>query len=379
MAKNRIHALVLAVLLLSALPARAAAADPDDRRQAARTKRAQAAAQLDTLKANGMQLEAAVQALDAGIAIQASATQSAQQAVAAAEEAVDAAKIRLASTETRMGELRKKVSAVAIKAYINPGGVPLLDIVKSKDFAEASRRQSLMSHVVSVDRSVLGELRAVRQDQQIEQANLVRLRDEAQERKRVAAEKLAELERARADQMRLKAALDVRIREYTAEVEALAREEANITRVIQTRQSGSSGSAAPSGGRVQVAARPSGSGGLVWPSNGGVSSPFGMRWGRMHNGIDIDSGFGAPIRAAKAGVVIMAGYNGGYGNCVIIDHGGGFTTLYAHQSRMAVGDGQSVGAGEVIGYVGGTGNVTGPHLHFETRMGGVPQNPMNYF
>jgi murein DD-endopeptidase MepM/ murein hydrolase activator NlpD len=99
----------------------------------------------------------------------------------------------------------------------------------------------------------------------------------------------------------------------------------------------------------------------------------------MHNGVDIDSGPGAPIRAADSGVVIMAGYNGGYGNCVIIDHGGGFTTLYAHQSRMAVGDGESVGRGEVIGYVGGTGNVTGPHLHFETRVGGVPENPMGYF
>lgn len=371
MAKTRIHALVLIVMLVSALPARAGADDD------ARKKKAELAAQLDVLKANDLELETAVRNLDAGIAVQASETESAEQAAKAADAAVDSAEARLAATEKKVGELRQKASAVAVQAYIHPAGVPILDIVKSKDLAEASRRQTFLAHVVNVDRDVLGELRAVRQDQQAEQANLLKLRDQAQDRKKVAREKLSELESSRTDQVRLRNALDVRIREFTAEIDALSRDEANIANLIRAREaSGQRADGVPV--TAAPAARGSSGSGLVWPSDGGISSPFGFRWGRLHAGIDIDSGAGAPIRAARAGTVILAGDNGGYGNCVIIDHGGGFTTLYAHQSRIVVRSGQSVSRGEIIGYVGATGNVTGPHLHFETRVGGNPEDPQRY-
>ncbi|MGH9282696.1 MAG: M23 family metallopeptidase, partial [Acidimicrobiales bacterium] len=118
--------------------------------------------------------------------------------------------------------------------------------------------------------------------------------------------------------------------------------------------------------------------GLVWPVRGTVTSPFGMRWGRLHAGIDISARTGVPIRAAKAGEVIFAGSMSGYGNCVIVNHGGGLTTLYAHQSRLATSEGANVGQGEVVGYVGSTGHSTGPHLHFETRVSGSPQNPRRF-
>jgi len=122
----------------------------------------------------------------------------------------------------------------------------------------------------------------------------------------------------------------------------------------------------------------SGSGGWVWPAAGPVTSNFGQRWGRAHEGIDIGAPTGAAIVAARSGTVAFAGAQGGYGNLVLIDHGDGIVTAYAHQSRILVSAGQSVGAGGQIGAVGSTGNSTGPHLHFEVRVGGAARDPMGY-
>jgi murein DD-endopeptidase MepM/ murein hydrolase activator NlpD len=99
---------------------------------------------------------------------------------------------------------------------------------------------------------------------------------------------------------------------------------------------------------------------------------------RMHNGDDMAAGQGEPIHACRAGTVVIADVEGGYGNAVVIDHGGGMATLYAHQSRIASGVGQHVDAGQVIGYVGATGLATGPHLHFEVRLSGNPVDPSSY-
>jgi murein DD-endopeptidase MepM/ murein hydrolase activator NlpD len=118
--------------------------------------------------------------------------------------------------------------------------------------------------------------------------------------------------------------------------------------------------------------------GLVWPVSGPVTSPFGWRWGRMHEGIDIGVGYGTPIHAAAAGTVIYCGWEEGYGNFVVIDHGGGLATAYGHQSQIAVGCGEHVEQGQVIGYVGCTGHCTGPHVHFEVRVNGDAVDPMGY-
>lgn len=374
MTRTQIRASILLVLLVSVVvPARAIAqtSDKGSDKSTVQQKKVAAATQLDALKADDVKLDEAVRTLDSGIAEQSGVTDSARRAAAAADAAVGSAEARLAATEKRMSNLRQKATELAIMAYVHPSGDSIIELMKARDLAEASRRQTLMSQVVQVDQDVLGELRAVRQDQQAEQANLLVLRDQAEERKKVASARLSELQSLREDQVRLRAALDVRIAQFTSEVAALSREEANIAGLIRNRElTGASVDGTP------VPARSAS--GLIWPVPGSVSSPFGMRWGAMHAGIDIDSGPGVPIKAVKAGTVIMASWNGGYGNCVIIDHGGGFSTLYAHQSSMVVGDGQAVTQGQLLGYVGGTGNVTGPHLHFETRVGGSAQNPMNY-
>jgi murein DD-endopeptidase MepM/ murein hydrolase activator NlpD len=118
--------------------------------------------------------------------------------------------------------------------------------------------------------------------------------------------------------------------------------------------------------------------GYIWPAAGPVTSTFGWRWGRMHEGIDIAAPSGTPIRSAAGGTVIYAGWLGGYGNLVVVDHGGGVSTAYAHMSSIASGNGQGVAQGQVIGYVGSTGHSTGPHLHFEVRINGQAVDPLGY-
>jgi murein DD-endopeptidase MepM/ murein hydrolase activator NlpD len=121
-----------------------------------------------------------------------------------------------------------------------------------------------------------------------------------------------------------------------------------------------------------------GFGQLGWPVSAPITSPFGWRWGRMHEGIDLGAAYGAPIAAAGAGTVIYAGWLGGYGNLTVIDHGGGLATAYGHQSQIAVTVGQQVARGQTIGYVGSTGHSTGPHLHFEVRVNGQAVDPLGY-
>jgi murein DD-endopeptidase MepM/ murein hydrolase activator NlpD len=156
-------------------------------------------------------------------------------------------------------------------------------------------------------------------------------------------------------------------REHLGEMEALQQVSAELAAKIQAAQA-----AAGTGGGSPSAS------GYVWPVLGPVTSPFGWRWGRMHEGIDIGAASGTPIRAAAAGTVIYAGWLGGYGNLTVIDHGGGVATAYGHQSSLAAGNGTYVAQGQVIGYVGSTGHSTGPHLHFEVRVNGVPQDPLGY-
>ncbi len=158
--------------------------------------------------------------------------------------------------------------------------------------------------------------------------------------------------------------------EFLHEAAGLARASAALAAQIQAAQS--RGSYSPPGDVTPSSA------GFIWPVNGPVTSPFGMRWGRMHEGIDIGAGSGTPIHAAASGRVIYSGWMEGYGNLVVIDHGNGLSTAYGHQSSIAAGNGQVVSQGQTIGYVGCTGHCYGPHLHFEVRVNGHPVDPLGY-
>jgi murein DD-endopeptidase MepM/ murein hydrolase activator NlpD len=151
---------------------------------------------------------------------------------------------------------------------------------------------------------------------------------------------------------------------WIAQANALAAADARVRGQLAAVQSGSTSSPSAQG--------------LIWPVSGPVTSPYGMRWGRLHAGIDIAAPTGTPIRAAASGTVVLAAWNGGYGNYTCIDHGGGMATCYAHQSSYAVSSGAQVSQGQVIGYVGNTGHSFGAHLHFEVRINGSPVDPLGY-
>ena len=369
-------ALVALLLLTLAPPAEAkdSVATIRAKREAARQKKAKLAAQLNHLRASDQQLTNAVRVLDRQVAAQQASADAARQAVQAALAAVAQSEAKIAATETEMTTLHTAVVNRAVSVYVRPKDNAFVGVIGARDLGEASRRSSLLAQVTNKDRDVLDRLRALREDLGDEQVKAAAARDLAADRREVVLARLSQLQVARREKQRLSAALDARIREYQAEADAVAAQESGLTALIRSReQQRASRSADDPGldGRISGA-------GLVWPLRGAVTSGFGQRWGRLHAGIDIGAGTGTPIRAAKGGDVIFAGSMSGYGNCVVIDHGGGLTTLYAHQSRLGTSDGASVGQGDVIGYVGSTGHSTGPHLHFETRVSGSPQNPRRY-
>ncbi len=166
------------------------------------------------------------------------------------------------------------------------------------------------------------------------------------------------------------------VQDEIQESQALAASSAQLAARLRQGESQAAGAAA-AGTSSEPAAAPSGTG-FAWPLSGPITSPFGMRWGTLHPGIDIGVPTGTPIHAAGPGTVVWCGWMSGYGNLVMIDHHNGLATLYGHQSRIASSCGEQVTTGELIGYVGCTGFCTGPHLHFEVRLNGDPVDPLGY-
>ena len=371
-------ALLLALLVIftsQASPASAADSltTARQKREAARKKQAELARKLDSLKASDEELDKAVRTLEKQVAAEQAAADSARRAVEAAVAALNATEAKLADTEKQIGTLHNAVVKRAVDNYVRPRNEIFGGVMATDDLGEASRRDTLRRQVSDRDRDVADQLRAARLDLIDQQEKARQARDLVADRRKAQLAKLSEVQKALGEKARLSSALDARLREYQEEADAVAREESGLVALIQRKEQ--ERASRSDGGTID--GRISGAG-LIWPVRGPVTSGYGYRWGRLHAGIDIGAGTGTPIRAAKAGVVTYAGTMSGYGNVVIVSHGGGFTTLYAHQSRIGTSDGAEVGQGQVIGYVGSTGRSTGPHLHFETRVNGNPQDPRRY-
>ena len=254
-------------------------------------------------------------------------------------------------------------------------------MLASSSFEDLISRVNVIHDLLGGNDELVGSLEAKRDEVDAEKRAIAKREGAVDEAATILQEKSDELAALRAAQAANQAAaLAVRkqksgalkvVKKDLAELERqenqLLAESAALASVI----AGSSGSG-------------TGTGDLAYPVSGPITSPFGwrihpiLRYRKFHTGLDFGVGYGTPIRASDGGTVIYATWMGGYGNVIIVDHGNGLSTLYAHQSSLAMGTGAHVSRGQTVGYVGSTGFSTGPHLHFEVRVNGNPVDPMGY-
>ena len=268
-----------------------------------------------------------------------------------------------------------------VDIYESPD-ISTLDVVLgSTSIQEALDKSNYLTRIGQQDRIVAAEVARSKQAVEQARAKTAALRLTIEGEARALAARASQDAEARsallgatsslnsAKQQKLVALSDLSAKERAeaGEIDALQQSSAALAAQIRAAQAGASSSTVTRS-----------SAGLIWPVSGPITSPYGWRWGRLHQGIDIGVPTGTPIEAAASGKVIYCGWETGYGNLVVLDNGGNLATAYAHQSAIAVTCGEDVNQGQVIGYVGCTGYCTGPHLHFEVRINGNPVDPLGY-
>lgn len=389
-------------------------------RDAVRADRARAAADLDPLLAANEQIEDALRVLTEDLATRQAELDATRSQLERARLEVITAQDEVIQEQQNIADLREQLQRQAITAYVQPRGDGGDDVLRASDLNEGERRRALVSAVQTSQADILDELRVAEANRELAVARAEAAQRDIESRELQAQQQVVDVDEAIANQQRLEAILAERIAEFQGEVDLLAADEAalqaEITGLVveeEQRQAAIAEAARIAAERERVAreeeerrqaqlaalargeapaqeaavsradaalvsAPDAGGIGLSWPVNGTVTSNFGPRWGRQHNGIDIAANTGTTVASAGPGTVIAAGFSGGFGQRVLIQHSGGMVTLYAHLSVINVTNGQTVSAGSSIGAVGCTGSCTGPHLHFETRVGGTAYDPRNY-
>ncbi|MEA2434680.1 MAG: hypothetical protein QOG54_2137 [Actinomycetota bacterium] len=389
--------LLAALMILSVVPA---LADPSDRLDEIQRKKEEAQRQVDALSARSGELSDEVRLLDERAAraqaevdaLDAKIDKLSERILTVRKELADA-QIRLAflSEELQgiLGRLDGRLDAFtqrAVAAYIAGPTAYVEGLVSSNTFVELGNRVSYYEAALDSDSALVQEIQVLRDETELKRKLVEEKRQEISTKKlgletdraavtQVRQERASVLEARktalRAKEQILSGVLSKK-RDLERVIEQLEADAASVTALLQGQGSSSAG------------ILPSGGGQLLWPAAGPVTSGYGYRthpiFGdtRLHTGIDIGAPYGATVVAADSGTVIFAGVMSGYGNAVVIDHGGGIATLYGHLSAFAVVDGQSVGRGVPIANVGCSGYCTGPHLHFEVRINGNPVDPMPY-
>lgn len=386
MAKRALLALAVVGLMASdvlapavVVSAQESAQEAREQREQARKEAAAAAASLDAAKAEDADVAEALAAITALVDAQNLEVVEARRLLA-----VNEIELSLAQTEVVAGAadqitLEERLAGSAVSGFVSAqdsSGTWL----ESEDLSRSIRQQALLDEVNDDTAELLEALAAAREDQELAQARADDALVVSQELESELATVLSDLQGQQAVQAELKAEMEARVASWRTELANAQADEDRLSDFIRAEEIKA---AAPAPAPVPSAGTPS-SQGFQWPISAPITSNFGYRvhpiYGtrRLHAGIDFGAASGSAIVAANGGTVISAGWQSGYGNTVVVSHGNGLTTLYAHQSSIAVSRGQSVGRGEVIGYVGSTGNSTGPHLHFEIRSNGTPVNPRPY-
>ena len=291
--------------------------------------------------------------------------------------------------KTRQDVLNRRVRAIYMHGQLNYLEV----ILGANSFSDFANRVELLKRVIRSDYNLILEIQKQKAAIEAKKAQLEEdkrqldaLAAEAEKTRQEIAKKKAEQQKVLDAAKSNKAAAAQMEQDLNAQL-------ASVRNLIQQRLAAAE--AARQAAQQQAASDDEGGGGsddnyvqgtgaMGWPCSGPITSPFGYRTHPIfgttifHAGIDIGVDYGTPIHAADSGVVVYSGWISGYGNAVIIDHGGGISTLYGHNQSLAVSEGQSVSKGSVIAYAGSTGNSTGPHCHFEVDVNGSPVNPMGY-
>lgn len=279
----------------------------------------------------------------------------------------------LTKTEADLKEKNVRLQKRVRDIYIN-GQISYVDVLfGAKDFSDLMTRMDVLKRIIKRDYDLITK---VKHDKELVLATRAQLEKDKAEAEALVAdanEKRSLMEDKEAEQQVIldQAIYDKETSERAYE-ELLAASEEVANMIRRSQMSASYSGATP------------GAGGMIWPLSGPVTSEYGWRThpifgtSRFHSGLDIGGDYGLPIYAAASGTVMYAGWISGYGNAVIIDHGGGVTTLYGHNDSLNVSEGQSVAQGQVIAMCGSTGNSTGPHCHFEVREGGEPVSPYGY-
>lgn len=337
-------------------------------------KKNQAAGNLNAARAADSEIAAGLRSINE----EAQATQSkidrVQRLLEVAKTTMETTSEELAESSTEQDEVEQQLRAKAVQGFKTGQDDPG-PFFSDGSINQSIRQTQLLQQANKSTSELLDELRALLEDRQVAQAEAERAAEDAGQLERELLKELETLRSQQTVQLQLKAEAESRIAKWEAELTAYAAEDSAIQRLIADSTATPIAQPQPSEPSLL---------GYQWPILGTVTSGFGYRihpvYGtrKLHSGLDVSSGLGTPISATSGGTVIFAGWRGGYGNTVIVDHGLGLTSLYAHMSQIGLSEGASVDRGDVVGLVGATGTATGNHLHFEIRLNGVATNPRPY-
>ena len=399
---RRLRRLSGALLLIgsaAALMAAAALAQDDGRIEDLRQQREQlardaadVASQVDALVADDEALIEALQELDDYVDLQHTRIQAAEAAILAAEAEAAAARAEAEWFVDEIETIRERLRQRAIQAYVQPP----VDVVEqfSTSLNESAVKLFLLDLAIGNELEITDELRTAEAQLEVVRRRALDRAEDADEERQAQQQRLADLQDARAAAMELRLEIQSRIEEWelvSADIERSDKEmEREINRIEEEirrreeerrRQEEEARRRAIEEERRRHEAEHGPFELVAWPADGEKTSGFGPRvhpiFGtvRQHNGIDLGGDTGDRVRAARSGEVILAGERGGFGNTIVLYHGLGYSTLYAHLSRIEVSEGQNVQSGDRIGAIGSTGWSTGPHLHFELRIDGRAVDP----